>query len=265
MTTSARIVLTPIYRRGGTHGIRSSMLRRPARTPPTARRAAASHDQPGRRSWPSPETRSSSTRGSTGSGCGPAGGLSDTRRITYEAAAGEHVVIKGSERVTGWERGRAGTRVARRRAERALRLLQPLRRGDRRRLDRLPERGLADASTSATSTSTGAASTRSAARPRSSDPPLRTEVHRRLDRATGPGPRPGADAHTSGTPRSAPTRRPSGRTSRAPTRTRSWSRSTCGGRSSTPPSTTSTTSPSAASSCARPPARGPRPPRTSRA
>ncbi|WP_433306458.1 right-handed parallel beta-helix repeat-containing protein [Actinoplanes sp. CA-030573] len=30
------------------------------------------------------------------------GGLSDTRRITYEAAAGEHVVIKGSERVTGW-------------------------------------------------------------------------------------------------------------------------------------------------------------------
>src|SRR5215468_6281116 len=30
------------------------------------------------------------------------GGLSDTRRITYEAAAGEHVVIKGSERITGW-------------------------------------------------------------------------------------------------------------------------------------------------------------------
>ncbi|MFD0516513.1 right-handed parallel beta-helix repeat-containing protein [Paractinoplanes durhamensis] len=30
------------------------------------------------------------------------GGLSDTRRITYQAAAGEHVVIKGSERVTGW-------------------------------------------------------------------------------------------------------------------------------------------------------------------
>jgi hypothetical protein len=33
------------------------------------------------------------------------GGLSDTRRITYEAAAGEHVVIKGSERVTGWVLG----------------------------------------------------------------------------------------------------------------------------------------------------------------
>lgn len=31
------------------------------------------------------------------------GGLSDRRRITYEAAPGEHVVIKGSERVTGWE------------------------------------------------------------------------------------------------------------------------------------------------------------------
>lgn len=31
------------------------------------------------------------------------GGLSDSRRITYQAAAGEHVVIKGSERVTGWE------------------------------------------------------------------------------------------------------------------------------------------------------------------
>src|SRR5919107_1753360 len=31
------------------------------------------------------------------------GGLSDQRRITYEAASGEHVVIKGSEQVTGWE------------------------------------------------------------------------------------------------------------------------------------------------------------------
>ena len=30
-------------------------------------------------------------------------GLSGTRRITYQAAPGEHVVIKGSERVTGWE------------------------------------------------------------------------------------------------------------------------------------------------------------------
>jgi hypothetical protein len=32
----------------------------------------------------------------------PRGGLSNERRITYQAAAGEHVVIKGSERVTGW-------------------------------------------------------------------------------------------------------------------------------------------------------------------
>ena len=31
------------------------------------------------------------------------GGLSDRRRITYQAAEGEHVVVKGSERVTGWE------------------------------------------------------------------------------------------------------------------------------------------------------------------
>ena len=31
------------------------------------------------------------------------GGLSDSRRITHESAAGEHVVIKGSERVTDWE------------------------------------------------------------------------------------------------------------------------------------------------------------------
>lgn len=32
------------------------------------------------------------------------GGLSDDCRITYEAAEGEHVVIKGSEQITGWER-----------------------------------------------------------------------------------------------------------------------------------------------------------------
>jgi hypothetical protein len=31
------------------------------------------------------------------------GGLGDRRRITYQAAAGEHVVIKGSEPVTGWQ------------------------------------------------------------------------------------------------------------------------------------------------------------------
>lgn len=32
------------------------------------------------------------------------GGLSDRRRITYTSAPGEHVVVKGSERVTGWRR-----------------------------------------------------------------------------------------------------------------------------------------------------------------
>ena len=31
------------------------------------------------------------------------GGLSDVMRIIYQAAEGEHVVIKGSERITGWE------------------------------------------------------------------------------------------------------------------------------------------------------------------
>ena len=32
------------------------------------------------------------------------GGLSNTRRITYQAADGEHVVIKGSERIQSWEK-----------------------------------------------------------------------------------------------------------------------------------------------------------------
>ena len=36
------------------------------------------------------------------------GGLSAARRITYQAAPGEHVVIKGSERVTGWVREDGG-------------------------------------------------------------------------------------------------------------------------------------------------------------
>ena len=31
------------------------------------------------------------------------GGLSEDCRIIYEAAEGEHVTIKGSERITGWE------------------------------------------------------------------------------------------------------------------------------------------------------------------
>jgi hypothetical protein len=36
------------------------------------------------------------------------GGLSGTRRVTYQAAPGEHVVIKGSEPVTGWAREPGG-------------------------------------------------------------------------------------------------------------------------------------------------------------
>ena len=39
------------------------------------------------------------------------GGLSGTRRVTYQAAAGEHVVIKGSEPVTGWVREPGGGTV----------------------------------------------------------------------------------------------------------------------------------------------------------
>lgn len=34
----------------------------------------------------------------------PRGGVSDTRRITYRAGEGEHVVVTGSERVTGWQK-----------------------------------------------------------------------------------------------------------------------------------------------------------------
>src|SRR5581483_10186307 len=59
------------------------------------REQPAAHDQPGDtvlvhageyREWVQPRR----------------GGLSATRRITYQAAPGEHVVVKGSERVTGW-------------------------------------------------------------------------------------------------------------------------------------------------------------------
>ncbi len=39
----------------------------------------------------------------------PRGGASDRRRITYQAAPGEKVVIKGSEVVTGWEKGKHDT------------------------------------------------------------------------------------------------------------------------------------------------------------
>ena len=38
--------------------------------------------------------------------------LSDARRIIYEAAPGEHVVIKGSERVTDWQQEGGGVWTA---------------------------------------------------------------------------------------------------------------------------------------------------------
>jgi alpha-N-arabinofuranosidase len=38
----------------------------------------------------------------------PRGGLSDTQRIVYQAAEGEHVTIKGSEVVTGWQKVQGG-------------------------------------------------------------------------------------------------------------------------------------------------------------
>ncbi|MBR3506397.1 MAG: DUF1565 domain-containing protein, partial [Lentisphaeria bacterium] len=37
------------------------------------------------------------------------GGTCDRKRITYTAAENEHVVIKGSERITGWVRDGDGT------------------------------------------------------------------------------------------------------------------------------------------------------------
>ena len=103
------------------------------------------------------------------------GGLSDQRRITYTAAPGEHVVIKGSEPVTGWDRvsGDVWTVAV---PNDSVRLVQPVRRGDRRRLDRLRRRSPPRRSTWARSTSTGPASTRSSTVDEVSDPPLRTEM-----------------------------------------------------------------------------------------
>ena len=87
------------------------------------------------------------------------GGISDRRRITYQAAEGEHVVIKGSEVVTGWEpvEGTVWKAVV---AERPVRHVQSVRRGDRGRLDRLRRAELRRGSISVTCTSTAGASTR---------------------------------------------------------------------------------------------------------
>ena len=109
------------------------------------------------------------------------GGLSDQRRITYEAAAGEHVVIKGSEPVTGWEaverdacgRRRCRTRCSAR-STRSRRRSTGTGSSTRARTRRR--------SISATCTSTGAASTRSC-------PCRRCRIRRCVPRCstTGPG------------------------------------------------------------------------------
>jgi alpha-L-arabinofuranosidase len=41
----------------------------------------------------------------------PRGGLSDTERITYRAAKGEKVVIKGSEEIKGWKQIEVGCKI----------------------------------------------------------------------------------------------------------------------------------------------------------
>ena len=120
------------------------------------------------------------------------GGLSDQRRITYEAAAGEHVVIKGSERVTGWEP--VGGTVWRVVVSNALfGDFNPFAEDDRRRLDRVrprdaPRKHLGDVYLN------GRSFYEVLSLPEVSDPPLRTRGPRRLDRDGRPDPRPRADA-----------------------------------------------------------------------
>ncbi len=167
------------------------------------------------------------------------GGLSDQRRITYEAAPGEHVVVKGSERVRGWEP--EGGTVWRASVPNSLFggynpfalevagdwLVEP-EAPARKHLGEVYLNGRSFYEVGGRDEVTG--------------PPLRTEV---VDHWTGVREpvrnpeRPGS----SGTPRSARRRPRSGPTSRGPTPTPSSSRSTCAARCSPPPSTTSTTSP----------------------
>ncbi len=65
------------------------------------------------------------------------GGLSDQRRITYEAAPDERVVIKGSERVSDWV-PQEGTVWRAYGPPYGLRCVQPVRRGGRRGLAPVP-------------------------------------------------------------------------------------------------------------------------------
>ena len=179
------------------------------------------------------------------------GGLSDRRRITYEAAAGEHVVIKGSERVTGWEPvgGTVWKVVVPNSLFGAFNPFAEEIDGDWivYAEQTTPKKHLGDVYLNGRELLRGAepgGGLGSAAADRGP---------RRLDRDDRPRSATPSRPATSGTPRWAPTRRRSGRTSRAPTRTRSSSRSTCAAPSSTRPSTTSTTSPCAASSWRTPP------------
>ena len=160
------------------------------------------------------------------------GGLSDQRRITYEAAAGEHVVIKGSEQVTGWER--VGGTVWKVSVPNSLfGAFNPFAEEIDGDWIVYPSEGLAEEA-SRRRLPQRAQLLRGPVPAGGVGPAAAHRGARRLDGHARPGPRPRADAATSGTPRSGPTRRRSGRTSRAPTRTRSWSRSTCAARSSTP-------------------------------
>ena len=191
------------------------------------------------------------------------GGLSDQRRITYEAAPGEHVVIKGSEVVTGWEPV-GGTVWKADGAQRAVRVVQPVRRGDRRRLDRLRRRRTAPKKHLGDVYLNGLSFYEVTTRPRCR---TRRCAPRSLDDWTGARPTGSATPTrraTSGTPRSAPTTTTIWANFQGADpndRTRRDQRAPLGVLPR--PSTTSTTSPCAGSSWPRPPAPGPRRPPTS--
>ena len=189
------------------------------------------------------------------------GGLSDRRRITYTAAPGERVVIKGSERVTGWERAEGDVWTVA--VPNALfGSFNPF----AEEIDgdwivyadqSVRKKHLGDVYLNGTSFYEVATSRRGV-RPAAAD---------RDDRPPGPEPSTGSATPRrrswSGTPRSARSTPRSGPTSPVRTRTPSSSRSTSAARSSTRPSTIWTTSPSAVSSSPRPRRPGPRRPPTS--
>ena len=160
------------------------------------------------------------------------GGLSDTRRITYAAAPGEHVEIKGAERVTGWD-ARVAARCGRSRSRTRCSATSTRTRDDRRRLGRPHDRGRAPQAPRRRLPQR-AELLRGRRRATSSPPRARTEVS---DDWTG---RMMAGAATRSRRRFRLVRRGRagldhdlGRTSATPTPTWSSSRSTCAGRCST--------------------------------